>query len=482
MAPKILPVLLSFILLLLQLHSSAGQNAVKAAYWFSGSNFPVADIDSTLFTHLLCAFADLDSQNFQVTVSSENQARFSSFTRTVQQKNPAVKALLSIGGGNASKESFAAMASQAASRKSFIDSSINLARSLNFHGLDIDWEYPDAAQMSDFGTLLTEWRSAVAAEARSSGKPALLLTAAVTYSANYFGAINPTSAISNSLDWTNVMAYDFFYSDDRTGSRITGPPAALFSPDRSQVSGDSGIRAWIQSGLSPKKIVLGFPFFGHSLQLANANNHGFWAPTSGVVNGGTMSYKEIRQFIMSTNATKVFNATVVSDYCYSGTTWIGYDDTQSVNTKVKYAKDNGLLGYFAWQISQDDNWILSREEKHLSGLGAVIRDEAGNVIAAAIKTSKFHGEVLFAEVEAMEWGLHIAKHAQLRFLVVESDSQERHYNWGALRISNRGKIEDVRAVVYILDNVRTLLFSVIFSYLTKSSLKLQSFLLIFIFE
>lgn len=361
MAPKILPVLLSFTLLLLQLHSSAGQNAVKAAYWFSGSNFPVADIDSTLFTHLFCAFADLNSQNFQVTVSSENQARFSSFTRTVQQKNPAVKALLSIGGGNASKESFAAMASQAASRKSFIDSSINLARSLNFHGLDIDWEYPDNAQMSDFGTLLTEWRSAVAAEARSSGKPALLLTAAVTYSANYFGAINPTSAISNSLDWTNVMAYDFFYNDDRTGSRITGPPAALFSPDRSQVSGDSGIRAWIQSGLSPKKIVLGFPFFGHSLQLANANNHGFWAPTSGVVNGGTMSYKEIRQFIMSTNATKVFNATVVSDYCYKGTTWIGYDDTQSVNTKVKYAKDNGLLGYFAWQISQDDNWILSRE-------------------------------------------------------------------------------------------------------------------------
>lgn len=74
-----------------------------------------------------------------------------------------------------------------------------------------------------------------------------------------------------------------------------------------------------------------------------------------------MSYKEIRQFIMSTNATKVFNATVVSDYCYKGTTWIGYDDTQSVNTKVKYAKDKGLLGYFAWQISQDDNWILSRE-------------------------------------------------------------------------------------------------------------------------
>lgn len=363
MAPKSLPVLLSCILLLLQLHCSAGQNAVKAAYWLYDTNFPAADIDSTLFTHLFCAFADLNAQNYQVTVSSENQARFSSFTTTVQQKNPAVKALLSIGGGNATTtESFVTMASQAASRKSFIDSSIKLARSLNFHGLDIDWEYPrNATQMSNFGTLLNEWRSAVALEARSSGKPALLLTAAVIYTANYFGLISPTSAISNSLDWINVMAYDFNYPGDRNGSIITGPPAALFSPDRIQVSGDSGIRAWIQSGLSPKKIVLGFPFFGHSLQLANANNHGFWAPTSGVVNGGAMAYNEIRQFIMSTSATKVFNATVVSDYCYSGTTWIGYDDTQSVSTKVKYAKDKGLLGYSAWQISQDDNWILSRE-------------------------------------------------------------------------------------------------------------------------
>lgn len=363
MASKILlPVFLSCTLLLLsQTNLSAAQNVVKAAYWFSGSEFPVADIDSSLFTHLFCAFADLNSQTFRVTISSANQARFSSFTRTVQQKNPSVKTLLSIGGGGSDKASFAAMASQPASRKSFIDSSITLARSNGFHGLDLDWEYPEnPTQMSNFGVLLNEWRAAVSAEARNTGRPALLLSAAVTYSSNYFGLNNPVKDISNSLDWINVMAYDFTYRDANS-ARITGPPAALFNPDRSQVSGDSGIRAWIQAGLAAKKIVLGFPFFGHSLQLANPNNHGFWAPTSGLVNGGATGYKDIIKFIADNKATKVFNASVVSDYCYSGTTWIGYDDTQSVSTKVRYAKDKGLLGYFAWQIVFDDNWTLSRE-------------------------------------------------------------------------------------------------------------------------
>ena len=46
-----------------------------------------------------------------------------------------------------------------------------------------------------------------------------------------------------------------------------------------------------------------------------------------------------------------------------------------------------------------------RKEKNLLGLGAVIRDATGNIIAAAVKTSRFHGNVSYAEAEAVRWGL-----------------------------------------------------------------------------
>ena len=62
-------------------------------------------------------------------------------------------------------------------------------------------------------------------------------------------------------------------------------------------------------------------------------------------------------------------------------------------------------------------------EKHLVGLGAIIRDDRGNVIAAAIKISKFHGDVSFAEAEALEWGLQIARNASAKALIVELDAQ-----------------------------------------------------------
>lgn len=93
-----------------------------------------------------------------------------------------------------------------------------------------------AAGFTNFGTLLNEWRAAVNAESRSSGKSPLLLTAAVFYSSDYYSLIYPIQAISNSLDWLNIMAYDFYSPDSYSSPTKTGPPAALYNPT-SKVSG-----------------------------------------------------------------------------------------------------------------------------------------------------------------------------------------------------------------------------------------------------
>ncbi|KAJ0031338.1 hypothetical protein Pint_14600 [Pistacia integerrima] len=317
---------------LLQLHLLAGQDAVRAGYWFPGSEFPVSDIDSTLFTHLFCAFADLDPETNQVVVASSNQAQFSTFTQTVQQKNPSVKTLLSIGGGS----------------------------NTIFHGLDLDWEYPSSAtEMTNLGLLLNEWRAAIDNESTSTGNSSLLLAAAFFRSSDYYTIDYPIQAIANSLDWINVMAYDFY---GPLWSNLTGPPAALYNPGNDQVSGSYGVSTWIQAGVTANKIVLGLPFYGYAWQLADANNHGFFAPSVGAAlsSDGSAGYGQIEDFISENNATTVYNSTVVSNYCYSGTTWIGFDDTQSISAKVSYAKENGLLGYFAWHVAADDDWVLSQ--------------------------------------------------------------------------------------------------------------------------
>lgn len=62
-------------------------------------------------------------------------------------------------------------------------------------------------------------------------------------------------------------------------------------------------------------------------------------------------------------------------------------------------------------------------EKMLAGLGAFVRDSNGDLITTAVKTSKFHGDVIFAESEAVEWGLQIAKNVDAISVTVETDSQ-----------------------------------------------------------
>ena len=44
------------------------------------------------------------------------------------------------------------------------------------------------------------------------------------------------------------------------------------------------------------------------------------------------------------------------------------------------------------------------------------------MITAAIKVSKFFEDVSFAEAEAIEWGMQIARDAHVRALIVESDA------------------------------------------------------------
>uniref|UniRef100_A0A6N2M8L8 GH18 domain-containing protein n=1 Tax=Salix viminalis TaxID=40686 RepID=A0A6N2M8L8_SALVM len=61
-------------------HFSAAQKWVKAGYWYSGSDFPISDINSALFTHLICAFANVNSSTYELSIPPNSEQNFSIFT------------------------------------------------------------------------------------------------------------------------------------------------------------------------------------------------------------------------------------------------------------------------------------------------------------------------------------------------------------------------------------------------------------------
>ncbi|XP_058180123.1 class V chitinase CHIT5a-like [Rhododendron vialii] len=323
--------------------------AVKGGYWPSWvSDF--RGIDSRLFTHIYYAFVVPD-HTFKLDLSGSRLGDFISAVR------PA-KAILSVGGERADPKRFSDIVSNKSSRKIFIDSSIEVARAFGFDGVDLDWEFPQDHDVKNLGDLLHEWRAAVQREATVTSRNALLLTAAVPFSANSNGSF-PVDSLKQNLDWINAMCYNYRGSWDN----FTGAHAALFDPiNKSEYTTDMGLQSWIRAGIPPSKLVMGLPLYGRTWTLENPGSHGIGAAARGIGpgDGGTMTYAEIMRFNRQHSVREIYDQDTVSAYSYAGTAWIGYDNVKSTTTKIQYAQRLGLRGYFFWQIAGDHEGTISR--------------------------------------------------------------------------------------------------------------------------
>ncbi|KAI8570425.1 hypothetical protein RHMOL_Rhmol01G0033000 [Rhododendron molle] len=365
---------------------SSAQTWIKSGYWFPGSSeFPVTDINSSLFTHLLCGFAGLNSSTYQLSIPSSYAQSFSTFTPTVKQKNPTVTTLLSIGGRSTNPLTLSSMISQSEFRKSFIESSIKTARSYGFDGLDFCWfstrRLNTSSEMANMATLFDEWRLAIESESGNSSGSQLILTMVVRFSPYLDNASFPIESIKKNLNWLHVT-FDYYKP---TSWNYTAAFAALYDPG-SQWSTEYGINAWIDGGLPANKLVLGLPFYGYAWTLVNPNDSAIGAPAKGpaITDDGSMRYKDIKAYMQGSGAVSEYNATYVVNYCVIGSSWIAYDDVDVVKIKVAYAKKMNLLGYFVWQVPYDDeNWVLSSQAAQEDEKNPVIpqEDEKNPVIA-----------------------------------------------------------------------------------------------------
>ncbi|WP_217131079.1 glycoside hydrolase family 18 chitinase [Streptomyces sp. AC558_RSS880] len=271
--------------------------------------------------------------------------------RQLKAKYPHIKVLYSFGGWTYSGGFGQAAQNAAAFAKSCKQVVEDPRWADVFDGIDIDWEYPNACGLTCDTSGPAAFKNLSQALRAEFGKD-YLVTAAITADGSEGGKIDAADygGAAQYLDWYNVMTYDYFGAWDKAGP--TNPHSPLTSYNGIPKEGFNSAAAIAKlkaKGVPASKLLLGIGFYGRGWTGVTQSAPGGTAtgPAAGTYEAGIEDYKVLKN---SCPATGTIAGTA---YAHCGTNWWSYDTPATINTKMAWAKNQGLGGAFFWEFSGD---------------------------------------------------------------------------------------------------------------------------------
>ncbi|MEU5691350.1 glycosyl hydrolase family 18 protein [Actinosynnema sp. NPDC020468] len=316
--------------------------------------------------------------------------------KKLKAKYPNLKVLISLGGWTYSKY-FSDVAKSDASRKKFVASCIDTYIKGNlptynaaggpgtaagiFDGIDLDWEWPGAEghagnhispdDKHNNTLLIAEFRKQLDELTQSTGKR-YQITAFTPADRGKIATGWELAEVAKSMDIFNVQGYDFHGSgsDNSWEPNRVGHQGNLYpdadDPYSFHFSVEDTVNAYLEAGVSPRKITVGLAFYGRGWQgVADGGKKGEWQSATGAAPGqfaeeaGTRGYSNL---IASVPGCTVYHdEAAVATSCFTGNggQWWTFDDTWSIGKKTAWMKQKGLLGAMIWEMSGDTGTLMS---------------------------------------------------------------------------------------------------------------------------
>ncbi|KAF3467526.1 glycosyl hydrolase family 18 protein [Streptomyces sp. Tu 3180] len=271
--------------------------------------------------------------------------------RQLKAKYPHIKVLYSFGGWTYSGGFGQAAANAAAFAKSCKQVVEDPRWADVFDGIDIDWEYPNACGLTCDTSGPAAFKTLSQALRAEFGKD-YLVTAAITADGSEGGKIDAADygGAAQYLDWYNVMTYDYFGAWDKTGPTAPHSPLTSYSGIPKEGFNSAAAIAKLKAkGVPASKLLLGIGFYGRGWTGVTQSAPGGTAtgPATGTYEAGIEDYKVLK------NSCPATGTVAGTAYAHCGSNWWSYDTPATINTKMAWAKNQGLGGAFFWEFSGD---------------------------------------------------------------------------------------------------------------------------------
>ena len=301
--------------------------------------------DATMLTHINYAFAELYMvdgvyQGFKV---QGKLARFESIAN-LKKDHPELKICLSFTHGVSNSDnkqggSFSGLCKSVDNMKRFADDCLAFLQKYNLDGIDLDWEFPGLS-----------WSGAACDPSCDVDNYVLLVkqlreTLGSDYTISYAGYCSDKVSVTDGwryvdikgmdpyVDYVNIMTYDLDEAPHHHSA---------LKDSRAYKDCDRAVRAYLDKGVSPDKLVLGIPFYGrHSWSQS---------PTA-------ITYKKILQLDRRQFRRNQWDAVASCPFVETmgGVFYCGYDNPKSIALKGEWVRKQGMRGLMYWEYDQDDD-------------------------------------------------------------------------------------------------------------------------------
>ncbi|ROQ65980.1 chitinase [Streptomyces sp. 840.1] len=271
--------------------------------------------------------------------------------RKLKAKYPNIKVLWSFGGWTWSGGFGQAAQNPAAFAQSCYDLVEDPRWADVFDGIDIDWEYPNACGLTCDTSGPAALKSLTSALRTKFGSNNLV-TAAITADGSDGGKIDVAdyAGAAQSLNWYNVMTYDFFGAWDAKGPTAPHSPLTPYTGiPKAGFSSSEAIAKLKAQGVPASKLLLGIGFYGRGWTGVTQDAPGGTATGAapGTYEAGIEDYKVLK------NSCPTTGTVAGTAYAHCGTNWWSYDTPATITSKMAWAKNQGLGGAFFWEFSGD---------------------------------------------------------------------------------------------------------------------------------